>query len=74
MTVFAVVTVATEIEGRFTAVRFEKAFTSARKAELYVKDLAKTWRENVPMPQGNIDCMCERGVHELQVDEDNSVQ
>jgi len=69
MKVFAVVTVATEIEGRFTAVRFEKAFISASKAENYVKDLAKTWREIVQMPQGNIDCMCERGVHELDVEE-----
>jgi len=69
MKIFAVVTVATEIEGRFTAVRFEKAFSSASKAESYVKDLAKTWREMVQMPQGHIDCMCERGVHELEVEE-----
>ncbi len=70
MNVFAVLTVATEIEGRYTAVKFEKAFLSASKAEVYVKDLAKTWRENVAMPHGNIDCMCERSVIQLDVEED----
>jgi hypothetical protein len=70
MKVFAVVTVATEIDGRFTAVKFDKAFTSARKAETHAKELAKTWRETVSMPQGNIDCMCERSVIELDVEED----
>jgi len=69
MKVFAVVTVATEIEGRYTAVKFEKAFTQASKADEYVKGLSKQWREVIKQGNASIDCVCERHVHELDVEE-----
>lgn len=69
MKVFAVVTVATEIDGRVTVVKFEKAFAQAGKADEYVKSLAPKWREVIQQGNASIDCMCERGVHELDVEE-----
>ena len=69
MKVYAVVTVATEIEGRLTFVKFDKAFLAASSADAYVKGLTKNWREVIQADNQSIDCICERSVHEIEVDE-----
>ena len=69
MKVYAVVTVATEIEGRLTFVKFDKAFLSANKAEEYMKTINKTWREIIQAENQSVDCMCERSINEIEVDE-----
>ena len=69
MKVFAIVTVATEIEGRFTAVRFEKSFLQATKAQEYVSKLSSNWQETIQMGNESVACICERAVHELDVEE-----
>jgi hypothetical protein len=69
MKVYAIVTVATEIEGRLTFVKFEKAFLSAHKAEEHMKTLNKSWREIIQAHNQSVDCMCERSVNEIEVDE-----
>jgi len=70
MKVFFVVTVARQVEGEIVSVRFEKAFTTATKADAYVKTLAKTSTETITVPgQGPVQFVCERGTHEIDVEE-----
>jgi hypothetical protein len=69
MKVFAVITVARQVEGEYIAIKPEKAFTKASQADEYSKNLAKKFAENVTTPVGIIQCLCERGVIEIDVEE-----
>ena len=70
MNVFFVVTIARQMEGEIISVRFEKAYTSAAKADEYVKSLAKSFNETIVVPDyGPVSFVCERGVHEITVEE-----
>lgn len=68
--VFFVVTIARQTEGEVVSVRFEKAFTTASKADAYAKTLAKTFTETINVPNyGPVQFVCERGVHDIDVEE-----
>ena len=68
--VFCVVTIARQTEGEVVSVRFEKAFTTASKADEYAKTLAKTFTETINVPNyGPVQFVCERGVHDIDVEE-----
>jgi len=69
MKVFAVVSVARQVDGEYVAVKPEKAFFKASKADEYSKSLSKKYAESVTTPVGVIQCICERGVIELDVEE-----
>jgi len=69
MKVFAVVSVARQVDGEYVAVKPEKAFVQASKADEYAKGLSKKYAESVTTPVGVIQCICERGVIELDVEE-----
>ena len=69
MKVFVVQTIARQVEGEYVVVKVEKAFTQASKADEFVKKLAKTYTENIQTPSGPIQCVCERGVIEIDVEE-----
>ena len=69
MKVFVVVTVARQVEGDMLSIRFEKAFAQASKADEYAKNLARTYTENVTTPDGMIQFVCQRGVHEIEIEE-----
>lgn len=69
MKVFAVVSVARQVDGEYIAVKPEKAFLQASKADEYSKGLSKKYAESVATPVGVIQCVCERGVIELDVEE-----
>lgn len=68
MKVFAVVTLGRQVQGEYVLLRAEKAFTQASKADEYVKGLAKTFTEKIHTATGPIECLCERGVFEMDVD------
>jgi hypothetical protein len=69
MRLFAIVTIARQVEGEIVSVRFEKAFDQASKADNYVKALAKSFTETIQVPDyGPIEFFCERGIHELEVE------
>ena len=70
MKVFAVVTVGRQVDGDMITVRFEKAYARASKADEYAKSLGKTVTESIPTAQGPVQFVCERGVHEFDVEED----
>lgn len=65
--VFAVVTVASEIGGIGVLVKIEKVFKSANDAEIYVKRENKSWREVIQINNNSIDCLCERGIQEVEL-------
>lgn len=68
--VFFVVTIARQVEGEIVSVRFEKAFTTASKADAFAKTLAKTSTETINVPNyGPVNFVCERGVQECDVEE-----
>lgn len=69
MKIFAVVTVARQVEGEYVVVKFEKAFTRASKADEYSKNLAKVYTETIQSPAGPVSCVCERGVIEVEVED-----
>lgn len=69
MKVFAVISVARQVDGEFVVVKVEKAFQKASKADDFAKSLAKSYSETIPTPSGSIQCVCERGVFEIEVEE-----
>ena len=69
MKVFAVMSVARQVDGEYCVIKAEKAFLQASKADEYSKSLAKRYTESIATPSGPIACVCERGVFELEVDE-----
>lgn len=69
MKIWAVFTVARQVNGEYVAVRVEKAFTRASKADEFSKGLAKNYVENIQTGSGPIECLCERGVVEIDVEE-----
>lgn len=74
--VYAVITVARQVEGEYVFIKTEKAFKSAAKADALLKVLKNQyttpdgkWRpQQVSTPQGEAVCMCEVGAFELEVD------
>ena len=65
--VFTVVTVASEIGGTGVLVKIEKVFKSATEAENFVKRENKSWREVIQINNNSIDCLCERGIQEVEL-------
>jgi len=69
MKVFAVLSIARQVQGEYICVKVEKAFVNATKAGDYANQLAKQYAETISTPAGTIECICERGVFEIDVDE-----
>ncbi len=66
---FAVISVARQVEGEYCVVKVEKAFTKASKADEYAKNLARNYTESIQTASGPIQCVCERGVFEMDIEE-----
>lgn len=69
MKIFFVVSVGRQIEGEMISIKFEKAYKQASKADEYAKGLAKVYNETVQTEQGPVEFLCERGVHEAELEE-----
>jgi len=69
MKVFAIMSVARQVDGEYVVIKAEKAFLQASKADEYSKGLAKRYTESIATPTGMMACVCERGVFELDVEE-----
>jgi hypothetical protein len=69
MKVFAIISVARQVDGEYVVVKVEKAFKTAGKADEHAKTLAKRYAETIPTPGGPMACVCERGVFEIEVEE-----
>jgi hypothetical protein len=74
---FAVMTIARQINGEYVFVRGEKAFTQASKADALLKQLksqfatpeGKVKPVKISTPHGDAECFCEVGAFELEVEE-----
>jgi hypothetical protein len=77
MKIFAVITVARQDQGEYICIRTEKAFTQASKADDLLKQLKKQYLDNegktkgvrIDTPSGPLDCVCEVGAFEIEVEE-----
>jgi hypothetical protein len=67
MKVFVVATIARQIEGEYVFIKIENGYKSAGKAEAEMKAKSKTYTEQIVTPGGPINCLCERGVFEVDV-------
>jgi hypothetical protein len=69
MKIFAVISVARQVDGEWVCVKTEKAFKSSTSAEKYANNLARNYAEKITTASGVMNCICERGVFEIDVDE-----
>ncbi|MEI7486118.1 MAG: hypothetical protein WCJ72_01695 [Chryseobacterium sp.] len=67
--IFAVISVARQVEGEYIVLKPEKAFRESNKAEQYANKLAKIYTESIQTPTGPVQCLCTRGVFELEIEE-----
>jgi len=65
---YIVVSVAMEIEGRLTAVKLEKGFTTSEAAQKYMDSVPKTFPDQIKTGTSTISCWCERNVQELEIE------
>lgn len=70
MKLFAVISIARQVDGEYCVVKVEKAFTRSESADAFSKNLSKKYAEIIQTPSGPIDCVCERGVFEIDVVEE----
>lgn len=68
MKAYIVINVASEVEGRLTAVKIEKAFTTAEAAQKYMDNLPKSYPDQIKLPDQTIKCWCERNVQEIEIE------
>ena len=66
---WCVISVARQVNGEWVVVKTEKAFKKASLAEKYANGLSKSYAEKITTPSGVMECICERGVFEIDVDE-----
>lgn len=77
MNIYAVITVARQIDGEYIFIKTEKGFKSAKKADGLIRSLKKQyvdeegkWKpQTVATPQGEAQCQCEVGIFEVEVEE-----
>ena len=77
--IYAVITVARQVDGEYVFIKTEKAFKSAQKADSYLKSLGANfvtkdgkWKPQVlSTSHGDVTCQCEVGVFEIDVDSES---
>jgi hypothetical protein len=69
MTVHIVTNVARQVEGDYIFVQVEKAFTDKAKADEYLKSQVKYTTRNITTPAGDVECLVERGLLEVEVED-----
>lgn len=75
-TIFAVITVARQIDGEYVFIKTEKAFKKASQADKLLQELKKMYATDsgavkavkVTTPNGEAECICEVGAFELELE------
>ncbi|MEI8270379.1 MAG: hypothetical protein WCG45_03335 [bacterium] len=70
MKLFSIISVARQVDGEFVVIKIEKTVKTASKADEYVKKLSVKYTENIDTPSGPVSCVCERGIFEIEVDDE----
>ena len=76
-TIFAVITVARQVDGEYVFIKTEKGFKKASSADALLKKLKNDYVTpegkfkpvEISTPQGSAICHCEVGAFELEVDD-----
>jgi hypothetical protein len=68
MIVYAIISVARQVEGEYVCVKAEKGFTDSQKAEDYARNLSRQYAETIQTPAGPIACICERGIFPIEIE------
>ena len=74
--IYAVITVARQVEGEYVFIKTERAFKSAKRADALLKSLKNQyatedgkWKPQIiSTAQGDATCQCEVGVFEMELD------
>jgi hypothetical protein len=69
MKAFAIISIARQVDGEYCVVKIEKAYKDSSFAESYAKNLSKRYAETISTPNGPIDCVCERGIFEIDIED-----
>jgi len=69
MKVFAIISIARQVNGEYCVLKVEKGYSSAARAEEELKKMLKNYAEAIQTPTGILQCVCERGVFEIDVEE-----
>lgn len=77
MKVYAIITVARQVDGEYVFIKTEKAFRSVEKADKYLKQIKSTlvdqngkWKPQlISTPSGEAVCQSEVGIFELDIEE-----
>lgn len=75
-TIFAVISVARQVDGEYVAIRTEKAFRQASSADRLIETIKKSHTGpdgkltpvRLATPHGDIDCLCEVGAFEIELE------
>jgi hypothetical protein len=68
MKVYAIISVARQVDGEYCVVKVEKAFDNQNRASEFGKSLALRYAETITTPSGVMKCVCERGIFEIEVE------
>ena len=69
MKIFNIISVARQVDGEYVVVKVEKAFKKASDADEYMKKMLTKYAESIQTGSGLIQCVCERGIFETEVDD-----
>jgi hypothetical protein len=69
MKAFAIISIARQVDGEYCIIKIEKAYKDPNLAESYAKSLSKKYAESIQTPNGSIDCVCERGIFEIDIED-----
>jgi hypothetical protein len=69
MKAFAIISIARQVDGEYCIIKIEKAYKDPNLAESYAKSLSKKYAESIQTPNGSVDCVCERGIFEIDIED-----
>lgn len=74
--IFCVISIARQIDGEYILIRAEKGYSDPKKATDKLCELKENFQKNnknnvftINTPQGDVDCFCEFGVFDLEIEE-----
>ena len=76
MKIFAVIIVARQCNGEYIVIKTDKGYTQASKADARLQEIKQSFVNSggqkpvrISTPNGDIDCMCEAGAFEIDVED-----
>jgi len=69
MKAFVLISIARQVDGEYCIVKVEKGFSSKTSADTFSKNLVKKYAESIQTPNGLVECVCERGVFEIDIED-----